>query len=93
MLAGVKMLLLAFAVMGVAATGASGAVIETPLSRAIEIHEEHLGEDSKLPAQAIKGQQTAYDHIVKSWENWLAKNSSRMPVGMPERPTIWMMWT
>lgn len=74
-----KVLLLMFAVTGIAATGASGMYTETPpLTKAIEIHEDHLGSDSTLPAQAIKGQQNAYDHLMKNWEKWAIKNHTWM---------------
>jgi len=74
-----KLLFLAFAVTGVAATGMATGAVQTPLSNAIEIHENHLGMDSIMPDQATKGQQTSYDHLMKNQERWLAKNHTWMP--------------
>ena len=79
MLAVAKVLFLALAVTGVSATGVATVVVQTPLTNAIEIHEDHLGADSTLPQQAMKGQQTAYDHLMKNQERWLAKNHTWMP--------------
>jgi len=74
-----KLLFLAFAVTGVAATGIATGAVQTPLSNAIEIHEDHLGVGSVMPDQCTKGQQTAYDHLMKNQERWLAKNHTWMP--------------
>ena len=79
MLAVAKVLFLALAVTGVSATGVATGMVQTPLTNAIEIHEEHLGTGSTLPDQAVKGQQTAYDHLMKNQERWLAKNHTWMP--------------
>ena len=79
MLASLKVLFLMSAVLGVAATGAAGVNADAPMSKAIDIHEDHLGADTTLPDQAIKGQQTAYDHLMKNLEKWIAKNHTWMP--------------
>ena len=79
MLAAAKLLFLTFGVMGVAGTGVTGMNLETPLSNAIEVHEDHLSANTTLPEQAIKGQQMAYDHLVKNLDRWLAKNHTWMP--------------
>jgi len=79
MLVAAKLLLLSFSVMGIAGTGATGMVLQTPLSNAIEIHEDHLGVNTTLPLPAIKGQQMAYDHLMKNNERWIAKNHTWMP--------------
>jgi len=79
MFVAVKVLFLAFAVTGVAATGVATGVVQTPLTNAIEIHEDHLGANSTLPDQAIKGQQNAYDHLIKNQDRWLAQNHTWMP--------------
>ena len=79
MLAVAKVLFLALAVTGVSASGVAMGAVQTPLTNAIEIHEDHLGMDSPMPQQSTKGQQTAYDHLMKNQEKWLAKNHTWMP--------------
>jgi len=79
MLATAKVLFLALAVTGVSATGVATTVVQTPLSHAIDIHEDHLGANTTLPSQAMKGQQNALDHLMKNQERWLANNHSWMP--------------
>jgi len=79
MLAIAKVLLLAFAVSGVAVTGAA-ATGHIPLEQAKQIHEKHLGPDSKLPEQAMKGQQNAYDNIVANQDRWLADHNMTLPI-------------
>jgi hypothetical protein len=79
MLAVAKVLFLALAMTGVSATGLATGVAHTPMTKAIEIHKDHLGTNSTLPQQAMKGQQTAYDHLMKNQERWLAKNHTWMP--------------
>ncbi len=74
MLAAVKVLILAFAVTGVSAAGVATGVVQTPLSKAIDIHEDHMGANSTLPQQAMKGQQNALDHLMKNQERWVAGN-------------------
>lgn len=77
MIASAKALVLAFVMSGAFSGGAMMAEDHPmPLEQAKEIHEDHLGADSTLPDQAIKGQQTAYDHIVSALEKWLEKRTS-----------------
>jgi len=78
MLAAAKVLILALAVTGVSATGVATGVVQTPLTKAIEIHKDHL-QNSTMPEQAMKGQQTAYDHLLKNQDRWVAKNHTWMP--------------
>ncbi|MBU0684270.1 MAG: hypothetical protein ABIE25_04525 [Thermoplasmatota archaeon] len=68
-----KAVLLALAVMGVAATGAVAGVVHVPQQKAIDIHKEHLGQNSTMPAQSTHGQQTALDHLMHNYERWMAK--------------------
>jgi len=67
MVAVLKALMLTLAVAGVSV---SGAVAGVPLTKAVDIHEDHLGPDSKLPEQAMKGQQNAYDHLIANQNRW-----------------------
>ncbi len=79
MLAAAKVLVLALAVTGVSATGVATGVVQTPLLKAIDIHEDHMGANSTLPQQAMKGQQNALDHLMKNQERWVAGNHTWVP--------------
>jgi len=57
-------------VLATAGLGVAGVAAEGPLTKAIEIIGENLGEDSELPDNATKGQQTAYDHLIQNQERW-----------------------
>ena len=72
MLAIAKVLILAFAVTGVAGTGVATGVVHMPLQHAIDIHKNHLGENSTMPEQSTHGQQNALDHLMENQERWLA---------------------
>jgi hypothetical protein len=72
MIAVVKALVLALAVTGLASAG----VVATPLNKAIDIHKNHLGPDSKLPENAMKGQQNALDHLMKNQARWLQNQNN-----------------
>jgi len=73
MLAIVKALVLALAVTGVAGTGVAAGVVHIPLQHAIDIHKEHLGQNSTMPEQSKQGQQNALDHLMENQERWLSK--------------------
>ena len=73
MLAIAKVLLLAFAVSGVAVTGAASGVVHIPLMKAIDIHKNHLGQNSTMPEQSRHGQQNALDHLIENQQRWLSK--------------------
>ena len=73
MIAVIKALVLALAVSGVAVTGVAAGIVHAPMQKAIDIHKEHLGENSTMPEQSLKGQQNALDHIVHNQEKWLSK--------------------
>jgi hypothetical protein len=76
MIAAAKALVLAFvAVTGVGATGVATGAIDIPLQKAIDIHEDHLGENSTMPGQSQKGQQNALDHLLSNQEKWLASHN------------------
>jgi hypothetical protein len=77
MLVSAKILFLTFAVVGVAATGA--AAVDSPMMKAIQIHESHLGADSTIPDQAVKGQQNSYDRLMMAQEKFLAGNHTWTP--------------
>ena len=79
MLATVKVLFLALAVTGVSVTGVAAGETQTPLTKAIGIHEDHLGADSTMPQQAIKGQQNALDHLNMNEDKWVAMNHTWSP--------------
>ena len=68
-----KAALLALAVMGVAATGAVAGVVHVPLQKAIDIHKEHLGQNSTMPEQSTPGQQNALDHLMENQQRWISK--------------------
>ena len=72
MLAIAKVLILAFAVTGVAGTGVATGVVHMPLQNAIDIHKNHLGENSTMPEQSTHGQQNALDHLMENQQRWLA---------------------
>lgn len=79
MLAAAKVLMLALAVTGVSAAGVATGAIQTPLSKAIDIHEDHMGANSTLPQKAMKGQQNALDHLMKNQDRWIAGNHTWVP--------------
>jgi hypothetical protein len=68
-------LVLALAVTGLAGAGLAG----LPMEKAIGMHKNQLGPDSKLPEQAMKGQQSALDHLLKNQERWVAGNHTATP--------------
>lgn len=74
MIALLKVVIVAFAVTGAAGSGVAASVVKIPLENAIQVHEDHMGDDSTLPDQAMKGQQTALDHLRANQERWLANH-------------------
>jgi hypothetical protein len=68
-----KAVLLALAVMGVAATGAAAGVVHVPMQKAIDIHKEHLGQNSTMPVESRNGQQNALDRLMENQERWMSK--------------------
>jgi len=68
-----KAILLSLAVMGVAATGVAAGVVHVPLQKAIDIHKEHLGQNSTMPEQSTPGQQNALDHLMENQQRWISK--------------------
>lgn len=79
MIAVVKALMLAFAVSGVAVTGVAAGVSHLPMQKAIDIHKNHLGQNTTMPDQSLKGQQNALDHLVHNQERWVATNHTAEP--------------
>jgi len=73
MLAIAKVLILAFAVTGVAGTGIATGVVGMPLQHAIDIHKNHLDQNSTMPEQCRHGQQNALDHLTENQQRWLSK--------------------
>ena len=73
MLAIAKVLILAFAVTGVAGTGVATGVVHIPLQNAIDIHKNHLDQNSTMPEQSMHGQQNALDHLMENQQRWLSK--------------------
>lgn len=69
-----KVVIVALAVTGAAGSGVTASVVKIPLENAVQVHEDHMGEDSSLPDQATKGQQTALDHLRANQERWLANH-------------------
>ena len=72
MLAIAKVLILAFAVTGVAGTGVAAGVVHIPLQNAIDIHKNHLDQNSNMPEQSRQGQQNALDHLMENQQRWLS---------------------
>jgi hypothetical protein len=72
MLAIAKVLILAFAVTGVAGTGVATGVVHIPLQHAIDIHKNHLDQNSTMPEQSRHGQQNALDHLMENQQRWLS---------------------
>ena len=68
-----KAVLLALAVMGVAATGAAAGTVDVPMQKAIDIHKDHLGQNSTMPEQSTNGQQKALDSLMENQLRWMAK--------------------
>jgi hypothetical protein len=68
-----KAVLIALAVAGVAATGVAASVVDAPMQEAIDIHKEHLGQDSTMPEQSTYGQQNSLDRLMENWERWMSK--------------------
>lgn len=69
-----KVVIVALAVTGAAGSGVTASVVKIPLENSIQVHEDHMDQDSTLPEQAMKGQQTAIDHLRVNQERWLAKH-------------------
>jgi hypothetical protein len=44
-----------------------------PLQHAIDIHKNHLGQNSTMPEQSMRGQQNALDHLMENQQRWLSK--------------------
>jgi hypothetical protein len=72
MLAIAKVLILAFAVTGVAGAGVASGVVQMPLQHAIDIHKNHLDQNSTMPEQCRHGQQNALDHLMENQQRWLS---------------------
>ncbi len=80
MIAAAKAIVLALvAVTGVGATGVVAGAIDVPMQKAIDIHEDHLGQNSTMPQQSHKGQQNALDHLLDNQEKWLSRNITQVP--------------
>lgn len=89
MLATAKVLMVALALTGVAGTGVAAGVTHLPMQKAIDIHQAHLGQNSTMPAQCVKGQQNALDHLMQNQERYLSNlNATHLPdtndTGEPE---------
>jgi hypothetical protein len=79
-IAAAKALVLAFvAVTGVGATGVVAGAIDVPMQKAIDIHQDHLGQNSTMPEQSQKGQQNALDHLLSNADKWLSRNVTQLP--------------
>ena len=77
MLATMKTVMLALVVTGAAGTTAAATgMIEMPLQKAIDIHQDHLGENSTMPEKSINGQQNALDHLLENQERWVANQQN-----------------
>jgi len=73
MIAAAKAIVLALVAVG--GVGAAGVVAgDVHLQNAIDIHKNHLSENSTMPDQCEKGQQNALDHLLENQEKWLARN-------------------
>jgi len=80
MLAIAKVLMVALALTGVAGTGVVAGVVHVPMQKAIDIHKSHLGQNSTMPEQSIKGQQNALDHLLINQERFLSNhNMTHLP--------------
>jgi len=79
-IAAAKAIVLAFvAVTGVGATGVAAGAIDVPMQKAIDIHQDHLGQNSTMPEQSHKGQQNSLDHLLSNADRWLSKNITQAP--------------
>lgn len=74
MMAGIKALIFALVLTGAGGTGVVAGMEKMPLERAIQIHEDNLGQNSTMPDKCLKGQQTALDHLRQNQERWLANH-------------------
>jgi len=72
MLAIAKVLILAFAVTGVAGAGVATGVLQ----HAIDIHKNHLDQNSTMPDQCRSGQQNALNHLMENQQKLLSKPHS-----------------
>lgn len=77
MLATAKVLFVALALTGVAGAGVATGMV--PLTKAIDIHEKHLGLNSTMPDQSRQGQQNALDHLMQNQDRWINKNMTHEP--------------
>ena len=77
MLAAAKVLFVALALTGVAGAGVAAGMV--PLTKTIDIHEKHLGQNSTMPDQSMQGQQNALDHLMQNQDRWINKNMTHEP--------------
>ena len=75
MLAIAKVLMVALALTGVAGTGVAAGIVHVPMQKAIDIHKSHLGQNSTMPEQSMKGQQNALDHLLINQEKFLSNHN------------------
>ena len=76
MIATMKAVMLALVVTAAAGTTAVAAGVDLPLQKAIDIHRDHLGDNSTMPEKSIKGQQNALDHLLLNQERWVANQQN-----------------
>jgi len=75
MLAIAKVLMVALTLAGVGGTGVAVGVVHAPMQKAIDIHKSHLGQNSTMPEQSMKGQQNALDHLLSNQEKFLSNHN------------------
>ncbi len=75
MISALNAMVFALVLVGAGGMGIVAEMEMVPLEKAIEIHEDNLGQDSTMPDQCRKGQQNALDHLRWNQERWIANHA------------------
>jgi hypothetical protein len=71
MIAAAKLVMLALSLTAVGAVAATS----LPMTKAIDVHNDHLMDPSKLPEGGQAGNQNALNHLMQNLERWIVNNS------------------
>jgi hypothetical protein len=72
MIAAAKLVMLALSLTAVGAVAATN----LPMTKAIDVHNDHLMDPSKLPEGGQAGNQNALDHLMQNQERWIVNNNT-----------------
>ena len=72
MIAAAKLVMLALSLTAVGAVAATN----LPMTKAIDVHNDHLMDPSMLPEGGQAGNQNALDHLMQNQERWIVNNNT-----------------